>query len=402
MTPKMQNFPPPTILSLGFRPFFLLGALFAAIMIALWVPWFLGLISVPSAFPPTAWHAHELLFGFMPAIIAGFLLTAVPNWTGRPPVAGWQLGGLVALWLAGRVAIALSTYLDPAVTAALSISFPIVLAAVIGREILAAKNRRNLKIVAVLLGLAITDALFHYEIGQFGRPKIAHTLAVALTLLLLMIIAGRILPFFTTNWLKQNRAGALPSTFGRFDIVAMLTSGTALLAWVALPQMEATAPWVRPLVGSVMIAAAAINFLRQARWTPHRTFAEPLLAILHIAYVFVGLGFLLIGLGVLRDNYEFATAGLHAWTSGAIGTMMLAIMTRVSRGHTGRALTAPVGTVALYVAILVAAGARIAAGLNPEFTFVLLPIAGVAWVVAFGGFAILYGSMLTSPRADRL
>lgn len=398
----MQNFPPPTILSLGFRPFFLLGALFAAIMIALWVPWFLGLISVPSAFPPTAWHAHELLFGFMPAIIAGFLLTAVPNWTGRPPVAGWQLGGLVALWLAGRVAIALSTYLDPAVTAALSISFPIVLAAVIGREILAAKNRRNLKIVAVLLGLAITDALFHYEIGQFGRPKIAHTLAVALTLLLLMIIAGRILPFFTTNWLKQNRAGALPSTFGRFDIVAMLTSGTALLAWVALPQMEATAPWVRPLVGSVMIAAAAINFLRQARWTPHRTFAEPLLAILHIAYVFVGLGFLLIGLGVLRDNYEFATAGLHAWTSGAIGTMMLAIMTRVSRGHTGRALTAPVGTVALYVAILVAAGARIAAGLNPEFTFVLLPIAGVAWVVAFGGFAILYGSMLTSPRADRL
>lgn len=402
MTPKIQNFPPPTILSLGFRPFFLLGALFAATMIALWVPWFLGLISVPSAFPPTAWHAHELLFGFMPAIIAGFLLTAVPNWTGRPPVAGWLLGGLVALWLAGRVAIALSTYLDPTVTAALSICFPIVLAAVIGREILAAKNRRNLKIVAVLLGLAITDALFHYEIEQFGRPKIAHTLAVALTLLLLMIIAGRILPFFTTNWLKQNRAGALPSPFGRFDIVAMLASSAALLAWVALPQIEATASWVRPLIGSVMIAAAAMNFLRQARWTPHRTFSEPLLAILHIAYAFVGLGFLLIGLGVLRDSYEFATAGLHAWTSGAIGTMMLAVMTRVSRGHTGRALTAPIGTVALYVAIIIAAGARIAAGLNPEFTFVFLPIAGVAWVVAFGGFAILYGRMLTSPRADRL
>ncbi len=402
MTPKKQTFPPPTILSLGFRPFFLLGAIFAAIMIALWVPWFLGLISVPSAFPPTAWHAHELLFGFMPAIIAGFLLTAVPNWTGRPPVAGWLLGGLVALWTAGRVAIAVSTYLDPTVTAALSISFPIVLAAVIGREILAAKNRRNLKIVAVLLGLALTDALFHYEIGQFGRPKIAQTLAVALTLLLLMIIAGRILPFFTTNWLKQNRAGALPSAFGRFDIVAMLASSTALLAWVALSQIETTAPWVRPLVGSVMIAAAAINFLRQARWTPHRTFAEPLLAILHIAYVFVGLGFLLLGLGVLRDNYEFATAGLHAWTSGAIGTMMLAVMTRVSRGHTGRALTAPAGTVVLYVAILVATGARIAAGLNPEATFVFLPIAGVAWVVAFGGFAILYGGMLTSPRADRL
>ncbi|MDQ8698246.1 NnrS family protein [Hyphomicrobium sp. LHD-15] len=398
MTSQIHNVPPPTFLSLGFRPFFLLGALFAAILIALWVPWFLGLIAVPSAFPPTAWHAHELLFGFMPAIIAGFLLTAVPNWTGRPPVAGWQLGALVALWLAGRLAVAVSSHLDPALTAALSICFPIVLAAVIGREILAAKNFRNLKIVAVLIGLATADAFFHYEIWQFGRPKFSHTLAVALVLILLMIIAGRILPFFTTNWLKQNRPGPLPQAFARFDIVAMLTSGTALLAWVFLPWMEQASPWVRPLAGSAMLAAAALNFLRQARWTPHRTFAEPLLAILHIAYLFVGLGFLLIGLSILGDNYEFATAGLHAWTSGAIGTMTLAIMTRVSRGHTGRALTAPAGTVVLYAAILIAAAARIGAGLFPERTSILLPISGLTWVVAFGGFAALYGSILMSPR----
>lgn len=400
-TPDRPHRAPPAFLGLGFRPFFLLGALFAAVMIALWVPWFLGLIAVPSAFPPAAWHAHELLFGFMPAIIAGFLLTAVPNWTGRPPVAGWPLAALVALWLAGRIGIAVSTHLDAGVTAALSVAFPIVLAAVIGREIVAARNWRNLKIVVVLLGLAAADALFHYEIWQFGRTKLAHTLAVALALMLLMIVAGRIVPLFTSNWLMKNcPAGALPVSFGTFDVAVMLLSGAALLGWVGLPLLE-DAAWARPLIGAALLAAAAANIVRQGRWTPHRTFAEPLLAILHVAYVFVGLGFLLSGLGVLWDDYDFVTAGLHAWTSGAIATMMLAVMTRVSRGHTGRALTAPLGTVALYAAILVAAGARIGAGLVPERTAILLPIAGLMWIAAFGGFAVLYGRILIAPRVSQ-
>lgn len=391
---------PPAFLSLGFRPFFLIGALFAAVMIALWVPWFLGLISVPSAFPPAAWHAHELLFGFMPAIIAGFLLTAVPNWTGRPPVRGAPLLALVALWLAGRIAIAVSTHLDPGWTAALSVAFPIALALVVGRDIIAADNRRNLKVVAVLLGLAAADALFHYEIWQFGRTKFAHTLAVALALLLLMIVAGRIIPLFTSNWLMKNRpGGALPATFGTFDMAAMILSGTALLGWVSLPLLD-DAPWARPVVGTALIASGVANFVRQARWTPHRTFAEPLLAILHVAYVFVGVGFVLSGLGVLWDDYDFATGGLHAWTAGAIAVMMIAVMTRVSRGHTGRALTAPAGTVVLYAAILVAAVARICAGLHPELTTIFLPVAGLMWIAAFAGFALLYGRILMSPRVS--
>lgn len=391
---------PPAFLSLGFRPFFLIGALFAAVMIALWVPWFLGLISVPSAFPPAAWHAHELLFGFMPAIIAGFLLTAVPNWTGRPPVRGAPLLALVALWLAGRIAIAVSTHLDPGWTAALSVAFPIALALVVGRDIIAADNRRNLKVVAVLLGLAAADALFHYEIWQFGRTKFAHTLAVALALLLLMIVAGRIIPLFTSNWLMKNRpGGALPATFGTFDMAAMILSGTALLGWVSLPLLD-DGHWARPVVGTALIASGVANFVRQARWTPHRTFAEPLLAILHVAYVFVGVGFVLSGLGVLWDDYDFATGGLHAWTAGAIAVMMIAVMTRVSRGHTGRALTAPAGTVVLYAAILVAAVARICAGLHPELTTIFLPVAGLMWIAAFAGFALLYGRILMSPRVS--
>ncbi|AHB48224.1 short-chain dehydrogenase [Hyphomicrobium nitrativorans NL23] len=390
---------PLAFLSLGFRPFFLFGALYAALLVALWVPWFLGLIAVPSAFPPVAWHAHELLFGFVPAIIAGFLLTAVPNWTGRAPVAGTGLALLLFVWLLGRISIAFSGHLDPRVTAAVCVAFPLVLAAVIGREIVAARNWRNLKIVAVLCGIAIADALFHYEIFVFGRTKFAHTGALALVLMLVMIVAGRIIPLFTTNWLLQNRAvgGTLPVSFNRGDIVSMLLSGAALAAWVFLPLYDEVT-WGIPAAGGMLTAAGIANLWRQVRWAPHRTFAEPLLAILHVAYAFVGIGFVLTGLGVLWDDAGFASAGLHAWTTGALATMMIAVMTRVSRGHTGRRLTAPWPTVVLYVAMLVAVVSRLIVSLAPEHTMVLLPLSGVAWVLAFGGFAILYGPMLARPR----
>jgi uncharacterized protein involved in response to NO len=384
----------PALLSYGFRPFFLLAGIYAALLILLWVPRFLGLIAVPTALPPTAWHAHELLFGFLPAVIAGFLLTAVPNWTGRLPVVGWPLGGLVALWLIGRAAIFLSLMLPPLAVVAATTAMPLVLALVIGREIVAGRNWRNLKVLVILVLLIAAQVLFHVELWRTGTPSASLSLAVAVAIMLIMLIGGRIIPSFTTTWLRRTGPGLLPVPFNSHDTAALVISGAALAGWFALSFSDA----VRLPAGVALLVAGLANFWRQARWAPHRTFAEPLVAILHLAYAFVGIGFLLAGLGALLDDADYRTAAIHAWTTGAVGAMTLAVMTRATRGHTGRPLTAPLSTIAIYAAVIIAAVLRIAAALMPEYTMTLLPLTGLAWVGAFLGFAVIYGPMLAMPR----
>lgn len=381
------------MLSYGFRPFFLLAGIYAALLILLWVPWFLGLIAIPTALPPAAWHAHELLFGFLPAVMAGFLLTAVPNWTGRLPVVGWPLGGLVALWLIGRAAIFLSLMLPPLAVAAATIAMPLALALVIGREIVAGRNWRNLKILAILALLISAQALFHIELWLTSRPAASLHLAIAVAIMLIMLIGGRIIPSFTSSWLRQKGAGALPVPFNRHDSIALVLSGAALAGWVALSFIDAA----RLPVGAALLLAGLANLWRQARWVPQRTLAEPLVAILHLAYAFIGIGFLLAGLGALLDDSGYRSAAVHAWTTGAVGAMTLAVMTRATRGHTGRSLTAPPGTVAIYAAVIAAALLRIAGALLPDDAMTLLPLAGLAWSGAFLGFAVLYGPMLACP-----
>jgi uncharacterized protein involved in response to NO len=387
----------PAILSHGFRPFFLLAALQAALVIALWVPWYLGLVAVPSLFSPVAWHAHSLLFGYVPAVLAGFLLTAVPNWTGHLPVVGWPLAGLLSLWLAGRVATLASAHLGAWMTALADLSFLCTLTAVVGREVVTARNWRNMPVLVLLGILAVAQALFHWEVDRFGQPEMSQRLAIGAIVTLISLIGGRIVPSFTTNWLKRLNPGRLPQPFGRFDAIAMAIGLLALGVWIASAG-TAVPGWLR---GGLLLLAGLLHLARQARWAPHRTWREPLVTILHAGYLFVSLGFLALGLAELSHGRIAESAGIHAWTTGAIGTMTLAVMTRASLGHTGRPLTAGPMTAVIYAAIVLAAGLRVVSALAPDLTLVLVPAAGVAWIVAFLGFAAAYGPMLAARRAGR-
>ena len=398
MAPRPAD-PPSTFLgtffSGGFRPFFLFSALHAAIMIALWVPWFLGFIGIPTAFSPTAWHQHELLFGYVPAVIAGFLLTAVPNWTGRRPLSGWPLASLFGLWLAGRLAVGVSEQIGfPAACVVAGLFLP-VLAVLVLRELVAARNVRNYKVVAVLGLLAAAQVFFFYEFDRFGRSDASGRLAISAIILLIGVIGGRIIPAFTGNWLKQNNPGPSPAPFSRFDLMVMVLSGAALALWTLEPRTELAAP----AGGVLCLAAGALQFLRQLRWTPHRTLGEPLVTVLHAAFLFLPAGFLLTGAAQLMDDPGLRSAGVHAWTVGGIGTMTLAVMTRATRGHSGKPLHAPASTVwCIYVTIIFASLARIAAAIWPQYTMQLLPTAGLAWVVAFLSFVFLYAPLLLRPR----
>lgn len=375
----------------GFRPFFLFGALYAALSILLWVPWYLGFLHVPTALSPIAWHQHELLFGYVPAIIAGFLLTAMPNWTKRKKLTGTPLVLLFALWLAGRLATFLSEYTGLAVASAINLAFLVVLGLYALREVVAAKNKRNYKLAAVIGLLAAAQALFLYEFYRFAHVEIAGRLAIAAIILMIAIVGGRIIPNFTANWLRKNNPGREPPSFGRFDLAVMVVSTAALAAWPAALHWDAVAAPAAIL----MLLAGALQLVRQARWCPERTLYEPLVTILHVAFLFVPLGFVLTGIALITDDASFASAGIHAWTSGAIGTMTLAVMTRAARGHSGQSLHAPASTVlVIYLPVVVAALLRIVAALAPQHTMLLLPLAGLLWVLAFCGYAIFYGKFI--------
>lgn len=294
--------------SAGFRPFFLFGALQPAVMIVLWVPWFLGFLRLPSALPPIAWHQHELLFGYVPAVIAGFLLTAVPNWTGRKPLSGWPLLLLFALWLAGRLAIACSEQIGINLALIVAAAFLPVLAVIVLRELVLSGNRRNYKVVLVLSALSVSELLFFYEVDRFGFVEIADRLAIATIILLIAIIGGRIIPIFTANWLRQRNPGRLPPAFDRFDLTCMVLTFVALAAWPVAARVE---PIVLP-TGILMLLAGSAQFARQLRWAPFRTFAESLVTILHLAFLFVPAGFLLLGVALLLDDAGLQTAGVHA------------------------------------------------------------------------------------------
>lgn len=375
----------PAILSYGFRPFFLFGAIWAAVAMALWPPLLAGTISLPTAFDPVKWHAHELVYGYVPAIISGFLLTAVPNWTGRLPVTGTRLLALFALWAAGRVAVLSSAIIGENIAAGVDLLFLAALGAVVAREIVAGKSTRNLKVLGVIAVLLGGNATFHAEAMLASAHAYGTRIGVAVILLLIMLIGGRIIPSFTRNWLVRQTPGRLPHAFDGFDQIAVAAAGVVLVCWVAAPDAAVTA-WLA-------LPAALLHLWRLWRWAGERTGTEPLVAILHIAYAFVPIGFALLALGILRSDILAVSGALHAWTAGAIGTMTLAVMTRASLGHTGKPLAATTAIKLIYAAVICAALARIVAGFGVARD-PLLNLAAAAWIFAFAGFAIVFGPLL--------
>jgi uncharacterized protein involved in response to NO len=386
--PRLQPYEGPALFSYGFRPFFLFGAIYAGLAAAFWVLVYFGDATVPTAFTPRDWHIHELLYGYVPAVVTGFLLTAIPNWTGRLPLQGKPLITLLAAWFAGRIAVTFSAVIGWLPAALIDGGFLLLVAAAAAREIMAGSNWGNLKVIVLIGLLASGNVAFHLEAHFAGGADYSTRLGLAAVTMLITLIGGRIVPSFTHSWLARENPGRLPATFGRFDMIVVAASAAALLIWVARHDM--------PTTGFSLIVAGLLQLIRLSRWTGHRTWREPLVLILHVGYAFVPIGFLLTGLAVL--GHMPVAAGLHAFAGGAIGTMTLAIMTRASLGHTGRELHASPTTQAIYVAVVLAALVRIAAALVPAHTITLLAIAGIFWTAAFLGFAVLYGPAVMSAR----
>ncbi len=374
----------PALFSYGFRPFFLGGAAWSVACIVLWIPQFMGEFLWRTAYPPLDWHIHEMLYGYVAAVVAGFLLTAIPNWTGRLPITGPPLMALAALWLAGRLAIFFSAYLGIPVAALIDISFLATLAIVGAREVIAGRNWRNLRVL-VLIGVLIAgNIVFHAEVYVFGAAEYGIRIGIAAVVLLISLVGGRIVPSFTRNWLARQEGGRLPAPFSRFDVASIVVSLVALVLWVGLPNVA--------LTGVALIAVAVMQGARLARWAGDRTASDRLVLVLHVGYAFVPIGFALLGASILYPSVVPSSVGVHAWTAGAFGLMPLAVMTRASLGHTGQPLTASGGTQAIYLLALCAAVLRISASLVDSM--LLIELASAAWIAAFGGFVLLYGPML--------
>ena len=370
---------------LGFRPFYLLASIYAALSVPLWAMQYAGWWGAHGLRAP-AWHAHEMLFGYTLAVVVGFLFTAGRNWSGQPTPTGRALMGLAGLWIAGRVLV-----YTPWTVASFcaNVAFPIAAALGLGRALLAGSNRRNDFFVAVLLGLAAAQGLLHATLAGWIalRPGLGLQLGLDAVLFVMAVMGGRVIPMFSNN-------GAPGTDARRHPTVERVALG-AVLALAAADALQ----WHGAPLAALLIVASLAHAARMALWRPWRTRRVPLVWVLHAAYLWIALHL------VLRAAAEMGwigtTAATHALTAGAIGTLTLAMMTRTARGHTGRPLVAGRADVIAYCAVLAAAALRVAVPLiAPAATVPALLVSGLLWSVAFALYAWHYGPWLCRPRPD--
>ena len=387
---QMRAWQRPALFSYGFRPFFLFGAVWAALAMLIWLAAMTVAIDLPTRFDAVSWHAHEFLFGYLSAVLAGFLLTAVPNWTGRLPMVGWPLATLFALWVAGRVTVFFSTLLPAAAAPLVDLAFPMILGGVILREIVAGKNWRNLIVLALLAVFTLANGLFHLQSlkGGYAAQGVGLRLGLATAVIMIAVIGGRIIPSFTRNWLAQSGNPARPAPpMQRFDKLVLGASVLVLALWVVQP--------VERLTGIALVALGILHLARLTRWQGLHTRAEPLVWVLHVAYAFVPIGALALGAVQILGKASTVEAQ-HLWMAGAIGAMTLAVMTRAARGHTGKPLEADRLTVAIYVCLFGSVFARLFTSTWPATSY----LSGVLWFAAFTGFVLSYGPLLLCAKPD--
>lgn len=375
--------------SYGFRPFFLAGSVQAVVTMALWLLVLGHGLEIGGDFGAVWWHGHEMLFGFAPAVLAGFLLTAIPNWTGKLPVSGGPLIRLFSVWLVGRIAMAAADVTGVWLASALDLAFLPLLLAICVREIIAGRKWNDLKILAGITAIMVGNLGFHGTVLAGGDPQLWLSAAVAGYVALVLIIGGRIIPSQTRNWLSRREAGSMPVAYNRFDAGVIGISVLGLALWTLAPEAPATAV--------LALVAAGLNVARLARWRGLAVRAEWLLLVLHLAYGFVPLGFLAIAAataGLLQP-----VSALHVLTVGVIAMMMLAMMARTTRGHTGHALMASRMTILSCLSLFAAALARPLADLTgwPG----LMEASGVLWILAFVLFILEHAVMLTLKRKSR-
>ncbi len=374
------------VLRLGFRPFYLAAALFAALAIPVWVLVFLGLANWTTVLPAHLWHAHEMLFGFAAAVIVGFLMTAGKAWTGLQTPRSTALAALILLWLGARVAAFLTPY---PMYAALDLLLLPVVAFVLVRLLLRAGNRRNLPLAGLLGLLTLANAVFHLSVlGYLNLPPVrALYAALALIVLIECVMAGRVIPAFAMSAIPGLRLKVDP----QMEQATAAASVLALACWVFAPTAAISAP--------LLALAAVMQLARLAAWKPWRARGRPILWILHLSYAWIPVGFLLLAMSLL--GWTAASAGIHALAIGATGGLIIGMVTRTARGHTGRPLLASPLEVAAYSLVMLAAVLRVVVPmLAPQFLVASIVAAALAWSLAFALYLARYTPWLLRARID--
>ena len=370
---------------LGFRPFFLLASVFSVVSGLMWVAQYAGWLTATYLRGPV-WHAHEMLFGYTLAVMAGFLLTAVRNWTSRPTATGAPLIALVALWVCGRVLVLTSFEVAAAVVNA---AFPVAIAVAIGIPLVRARNARNYFFIGLLLLVAGLILVVHLSLreGSALSPRLGLSLALDVVLFIMAVMAGRVIPMFTNS-------GVPGASATRHALVEKLAPGSVLLLFVAdLLQLHP------PVVGIVALVSAAVHGVRLYLWRPWRTLTTPLVWILHAAYAWIVIHLILRGLSAF--DLIPASLAIHALTIGAIGGLTIGMMTRTARGHTGRRLQADGYEFAAFAFVMLAAFVRVFGGMvSPSLYVASVQLTGIFWAAAFGLYAVRYWPVLTRARLD--